>query len=442
MSAFDPVTLYTKEISSTSNGLAIWHPHPGIFRDNQKKLKFRPHVRPGDVGYMETDGTFVRLFNIHLESDHSDQVLNHVLCTHLRGVRIVFSRPKSKCMSINFCAQNLFMICFRSNPINLDGGIAFSVDHNTSAFAFIHDGMRERCLMIKTYKEQIIKNGSYWLLAAQSRRDNLDAENLILVTGCTRVQSWVTGIARSQSQDVDLTLSIALTPVPSSSLQILTGVQGHENWTGSVINPGPTERKDLISSLDLFPESDSSPSDISDTELAGGSTSHTRRKKETGKQKAKGKGKAKRRQITEGKTNASNGAGTLATLSPPLDPHKATPDQTLTAVEDILKWADQCVFIRGFRMKRRVAPKRMIPKVLKAAAEPQDLSKHSDSDEENLLYSPTSKEEEDEEEETKAWDHMHAALDYILDKSDAEIALVHEDDLLGHAKLIEAKEKS
>src|ERR1700761_581680 len=75
MSTFDPVLLYTKEISSLSNGLAIWHPHPGAFWDDQKKLKFRPHVRPGDVGYMETDGTFIRLFNIHLESNHSDQGL-------------------------------------------------------------------------------------------------------------------------------------------------------------------------------------------------------------------------------------------------------------------------------------------------------------------------------------------------------------------------------
>lgn len=72
MSTSRPI-LYAQHMSSLDNGLALWDPHPGWAQNSNGELKPRPHVRPGDVGYVEDDGTFTRLFNLHLAQDHDDQ---------------------------------------------------------------------------------------------------------------------------------------------------------------------------------------------------------------------------------------------------------------------------------------------------------------------------------------------------------------------------------
>ncbi|KAE9389907.1 hypothetical protein BT96DRAFT_364463 [Gymnopus androsaceus JB14] len=77
----------------------------------------------------------------------------------------------------------------------------------------------------------------------------------------------------------------------------------------------------------------------------------------------------------------------------------------------------------------------MVPEKLKAAAEPQDPSKDREpgGDSDGILQL-ASKEEEVNPEETHSWDHLHTALDYILDNSDTDLAVVCEDDLLAYIK--------
>ena len=61
--------IYSEEISSPEHGLALWDPDPGYDGTNKR----RPRVRPGDVGYVTEQGTFRRLFNLHLPIDHPEQ---------------------------------------------------------------------------------------------------------------------------------------------------------------------------------------------------------------------------------------------------------------------------------------------------------------------------------------------------------------------------------
>lgn len=73
MPTSDPI-LYAQQMSSLTNGLAIWDPSPGWKLDDEgRPTQSCPRVRPGDVGYMEDDGTFTRMFNLHLPEDHKDQ---------------------------------------------------------------------------------------------------------------------------------------------------------------------------------------------------------------------------------------------------------------------------------------------------------------------------------------------------------------------------------
>lgn len=64
-----------QQMSSVDNGFALWDPQAKWVKDSANDTLARPypHIRPGDVGYVDKDGGFIRLFDTHPPEDHSDQ---------------------------------------------------------------------------------------------------------------------------------------------------------------------------------------------------------------------------------------------------------------------------------------------------------------------------------------------------------------------------------
>lgn len=56
-----PFAVYQDQLSALSHGVALWNPAP------QKRVYNKVSI--GDVGYLH-EGTFIRMFNVTLPSDH------------------------------------------------------------------------------------------------------------------------------------------------------------------------------------------------------------------------------------------------------------------------------------------------------------------------------------------------------------------------------------
>ncbi|KAF9069544.1 WD40-repeat-containing domain protein [Rhodocollybia butyracea] len=392
-------TVYAQQMSSVEEGLAIWRPSSGYAMDpaNRNTEKAFLHIRPGDVGWMELDGSFTRFFNIHLSlKENAEQGMGPLpddfqpipVRSDIRA-KIVPMEKRVYRSEKRWQGSAAVKIV---TPSLVNGGSGFTFERNTGAIlGWFDEGVREDLFRLERfYKEQLIKNSSNWLAMAETIRD-LRLEDIIMVTGCTRVWSWVAGVVENESIEGNLSLSIA-SPENSFGAQALASIRC-ENSGGSFIQHGPSERLTLKyhgapSSLPRLPEHTSEPTGT----------------------KRKGKGK--------GISSRSDLAGSQLIQN----------DRELAHADAINKRSDQSIFLRGFRMKKRMGYK--IPKKLKAAAEPQDSSKDRQSGKDLVIKSGS----EGDEGEEETWDHMHAALDYILNNSDADFAVVHENDLLLHAK--------
>ncbi|KAE9389906.1 hypothetical protein BT96DRAFT_364457 [Gymnopus androsaceus JB14] len=205
---FNPPAFYAQQISSAYNGLAIWDPQPGYILNNEDKLTPCPRIRPGDVGYVEETGSFTRLFNIHFPLDDSMQ--GPAIPEDFEQVE----RKPNYGSSVRFESANIHHKYKRLKifggaktvpvpTIPVSGSMSFSFERNTSAIlGFFDTGVREDSPnMLQTYRDQIKDHGLSWLKAAQMVNAERRVEDIILVTGCTRVRSWVTGVADDESTE-------------------------------------------------------------------------------------------------------------------------------------------------------------------------------------------------------------------------------------------------
>ncbi|KAI0056994.1 hypothetical protein BV25DRAFT_1863983 [Artomyces pyxidatus] len=101
-----------------------------------------------------------------------------------------------------------------------------------------------------------------------------------------------------------------------------------------------------------------------------------------------------------------------------------------TSQIDMAPVPDQCVFVRGYHMKRRPL---FMPKKLKAFAKPRDYSRHNEDEDEIELGDDGSGSSEDEVVELGAGEKhtplYGPLLDYILEDPMVDLAIVHDDDL-------------
>jgi hypothetical protein len=178
------------------------------------------------------------------------------------------------------------------------------------------------------FRKLIIENFSTWFQAVEEYNSECRPEDVCFISGCTRVRSWITGVVESQDYSGSLSLSVNFIPHIPSGLKVSSGFHLQKS-PGTRINHGPAGRLQHI---------DKTPS----------SQNH--------------------------------------------DPSSHTPDlpssqgkaQEINRLNAINEWSDQCIFIRGFRMKPRKFFG-LIPQELKAAAEPRDLSTNREPGEDYIL---------------------------------------------------------
>ncbi|KAI5116742.1 hypothetical protein M0805_000436 [Coniferiporia weirii] len=98
---------------------------------------------------------------------------------------------------------------------------------------------------------------------------------------------------------------------------------------------------------------------------------------------------------------------------------------------------DQCIFIRGFRVSERL----LVPRVIKAAASPEDLDMDRDSDYATGVVAVDFDSDEGETTDQDISSH-DIAFDAIFELTNADIAIVHESDVCKLMKVLKENDKS
>lgn len=241
-------------------------------------------------------------------------------------------------------AAEFFNTDYISRPVPVGGNASISYELTTGAvLGFFDNGFREDSSMHDFYKKQFVKCYSSWLEKAQTQDSRRCLENMVLVTGCTRVRSWVTDVIENETKDGNFTLSVGFTPDSSIGLQLSSGIR-FENSGSSTIHHGPAERL--------------KPHDHPVTP-----------KSKTTRRKDKSQG---------------NKLG-----APPMSLDES---MIVTAIKE---WSDQCIFIRGYRMKERIFG----GVKLRAAAEPRDSRKDREPGGEDVIFEGHDDSEEENEEQ-------------------------------------------
>ncbi|KAF5353018.1 hypothetical protein D9757_012735 [Collybiopsis confluens] len=405
----DPITLYVTHFSSLANGHALWNPDQG-YADASGRL---PHIRPGDVGFVDRSGSFIRLFNLHLGKDDVDQGIavpkdfgdplpkgpkgSHVWSYEAPTIQHVYKRS---------AWGGSLKADMPVSPANVNASMSFNFDHKTDAIlGFFDTGVREKSIMNAKYFEEVVNNCENWLNAATETVDpNLSLRDLRLVTECTRVRSWVRGIVEDARKDGQLSLSVDFGPL-SSGGQLSKSV---EYKGGSHISHGPADR--ITKSQPVI---DSGTS----TQPLAKHSSKIKNKKSPNKDKF--------------------------VKPPPSQPKSSAATLSEKDRENIKGWSDQCIFIRSLRFEHRLGIMgKNLPLKIRAQAKPNDLRKggdpHEDAEDKYYVFSEDG---DGESEDEKSWDHMVVVLEYIFENSDAEFALVHEEDLLPYARLVPLKKR-
>ncbi|KAJ4479586.1 hypothetical protein C8J55DRAFT_549554 [Lentinula edodes] len=364
------VLLYAKHISSPANGTALWNPHPGYTRDHEGRLiGLNPQVRPGDIGYLEEDGSFTRFFNIHLQKDDNNQgggpYPEDFEPLPLDPNNITW-RPEPP---ITYHSHRQFKfhggISLGAVPAApIGGGISFTFERTAGAILGFFDPGACEISQKFPYQKFLAKHKSKWLEVIESAKPG--ARTFQLVTGCTFVRSWVMGVVENEKVDGDLKLSIGFAPDSLANLDVSCNVKW-ENLGSSTARYGPPERLN-------------------------------------------------NQQIVDNVRNR------------PLVSSQWSETDSANLIRD---WSDQCIFVRAFHIKRQ---KQILNiKKMKAAAEPQDPEMDRKPEKDVVLGNIQYGEEQGEDNETP-YDPIDVALDYILENSDIEFAVVHDDDLLAYAK--------
>jgi hypothetical protein len=100
MSVHQPSNIYREQLSSQYHGLALWDPKP--------VENLHSHISIGDVGYLQENGAFLRLFNVTLPWDDPSNRLLEVPeeyklleLGHFINVQSNDIRPREYCSHIS-----------------------------------------------------------------------------------------------------------------------------------------------------------------------------------------------------------------------------------------------------------------------------------------------------------------------------------------------------
>jgi hypothetical protein len=217
-----PCNVYREQLSSLYHGYALWEPDPvkGLY----------DKVSIGDVGYVDR-GFFYRMFNVTFPWDHPSNKklgeLEYYKPLDWGQFLSIHTAPfdKGNYNTPNVTGQenigNTLARSFRECVVVLSHpgatsvgshsrsteGITYRCEGPGALLSIPHDGCREDVIRTKVFEDYIRDNVVSWF--EWSKKIGLGVEHmedLILVTGCTLVTSWVATAFLGRSREAKVSL--------------------------------------------------------------------------------------------------------------------------------------------------------------------------------------------------------------------------------------------
>ncbi|KIM79180.1 hypothetical protein PILCRDRAFT_570929 [Piloderma croceum F 1598] len=328
----------------------------------------RPQVEIGDVGHIH-EGRFCRLFNIHLPSTEESQSLAVTLPEYFEPLEINNRAIITGILNRGArWSRSVRAVAFGADTSilwgpSITGGFNFSCQQKHGAALYLpDDASRKDAINYRDYKQYMLKNIDRWYALDDVQRLDLQLEDLILITGRDLAKSWL--VAAFAAEDDSAMVQIGIEgPAGTTGLSVGASVFW-QNARGVEYHWGPQPNITVA-------DPTAGPAQLQDI-------------------------------------NSSSSSNQL-------------PPRAMDLPE-----RDQCVWLRGFRVKRRPFPFNKWRK-MEAAAEPKDLDM-SDSDHDHD-GSGVGVKIEYISDMPKHKELIWALLDYILDNSKADIAIAHDNDL-------------
>ncbi|KZV74503.1 hypothetical protein PENSPDRAFT_194242 [Peniophora sp. CONT] len=361
-----PHQVYSEELSNAfRRGHPIAVPHPGVKNGHI----LRP-VSIGDVGYIHPiGGNFVRLFNVHLEPGVDGQPQLDDLPDDFECLPMsdIQDFPNETPIWVSQSVTRKGISAEISGPF-FGGFVEFESSKESGAILATPDPIDwSDALNIMSYKVHAKAHIEGWLQFARGRGHDIKLEQLTIVTGVDRTTSWATAVFSENKLEAGFGLEVQFSAVGAPVGLQLACQYSWRSTSSALVNSGPSRSR---------------PNPM--PAIAGSSLSVT-----------------------------PNSSAMDAVIS-------TSERQPINTVKD------QSLFIRHIRAKRRRIWRGM---KIEAAGSDEESESDKSTDEEGagaaigeitITGLPKGR---------KFIDCLEPALDYILEHSNSDIAIAHDEDL-------------
>ncbi|KAN0106961.1 hypothetical protein V8E52_010629 [Russula decolorans] len=226
-----PSNIYREKLTSLYHGLALWKPNPVEDIYNQVSI--------GDVGYISSEGIFIRMFNVTLPwDDRSNR-------------RLAEPEPYDPLTLASIVRENFGQVDYYSRHVSRgenSGNIQAAIPEQTEGVTYICrgpgallslpcGGYREDAIHKRMFRERIRDNVDNWFNWSRNADLPVDRmDDLILVTGCTLVTSYASAVLDDYIADAQI--SLVSRPLNNGGASFVwSNIRGTIEYHDSQLNP-------------------------------------------------------------------------------------------------------------------------------------------------------------------------------------------------------------
>ncbi|PSS35525.1 hypothetical protein PHLCEN_2v1519 [Hermanssonia centrifuga] len=380
--------VFAEQLAHYGHGRAMWSPEPTEGPDYKMR-----EVRIGDVGHIDEDGAFHRLFNVTVDEDHPynsggvpDNFVPLKFNKRLLAVKPRLLDPGAYCS--NSVKSKSVEGSASANPGIAGGGLAyrFECSREQGAMFILNDAAKKSSVQpnrdFVAYMRE--HHESWYNFASSSDTYGLQCkpEDIILVRGAVKTTAWaVAAFIESGSHVHDVSFNGQVGPVASAGFRFASSRATHSSFEHRT---GPYRAVSSSNSLRLTHSTLSAASSVSSKSVQ---SSH-------------------------------------AELPEILVEREKGIEEEKLAVP-----CDQCLFLGHYKIKYRV----FFGKKVIANAGPDELPDHTDDDDPNMSISIAGDFSEAHIEIVPAPSERRSPLDdvleYILEHSNADVAITSDGDI-------------
>ncbi|KAF8496694.1 hypothetical protein F5888DRAFT_1907091 [Russula emetica] len=187
MTIKQPFDIYQEQLSSIYHGLALWKPNPVLY----------DRVSIGDVGYVNNEGAFIRLFNVTLPwDDESNKTLalgDPLYYDPLRPDSFTIRSEtfgKSDHYSRRVSREDNAHSILAKTPDQAEG-VTYECRGHGALLSLPCGGRRQAVIQTKIFEKYAGEHVADWFHWSKVRGLPIEhMEDLVLIHGCTLVTSW------------------------------------------------------------------------------------------------------------------------------------------------------------------------------------------------------------------------------------------------------------